>query len=1406
MRIQLGDSNITLEFPDGMSQEAMRKAIEASPEIKQLRQREIDYRSPAHAKALAASAKQTAGEAGQDLDPNIRKQLARRGVATTTHEQDILAATRAGNIAYMRPTPANQRAFAQAEQQRLAPGTQPSGNPLTDLLSMLSGANPKQVSEVIQKGQGARGEAARLIEGATDPVNISLMLTLPQASPFLQKLASAAFGLQLGHSAYEAAKDEKLKKTDPHAYWTRVIAYGILGAAASAHGATIVKEIPGLLKHIESKFGKPGTPPIEKASPIEAKASTALQSTRSLRSQQEASPQKESAPSSGKPPAAPARKAKAKAENPVKATVPATVEATQKAPGAQQESAGAKGGEVTTPAKTATSETLSRGRRSEPTAPENPAESHVRKEMGNARDRAIGQEGFSKARRAYVSWLAGRKPTSALKAEFAQHLYALAKTGRYNIELPSGNVKESDVFTVQSDDGRTLRIYGLNEVKPRTKPKPEGGKTDASQEVVQQEGRQPKHQGDDKGGTPTKPSGRSGPINAAQGVRQEQAQEVAKPTTEPKSKPAKKKAPTAAERRANAEANDAFQMSLPGKRVKSYTGSVDTVLEVKKVAEGPYGYEYKVRGEDGKIRTHRSPIEPRYVLPEDGAKAQTGPKGKPPPGTHGGFIDLGPFHSSVRKAMSEAREGLNEIRDSIRKVANPAARSPLAAQGARMLRHHNADLVRVGEIISKGLRPLKNEYEAKFTKEQMHAFQIAMDEGTEDTLPPELKAHAKIARDLLAQLRDEYLEAFRRFGVKEKDLPKLDIEHYWPRMFDDKPGLLRSRPSDREVGFGRRPLSGRKGQLKERTRDTLRESIEGPDADKELRYDNPWDVLIAHHMEVSKHIMAMDFLGELKQTKTDMTLLGNTKKTQLANFVRTKDLGKASLEGWGEVEDPLFEARRPIFQMNKQGEMKLQGRVPTGKWVVPKEVANVINNHLKPGLAGNVLYDAIRNSANTMTMARLSLSAFHMADVALNSVMSESARGLREMTDSPTLSGKARGALRTAFAHTPVLNLYSPLRDFVVGSRMLREYYAPGSQGAFIRSVVDALQKGGGRARMDANYRSSAIANLGKAIRTKNPVSFTVNAPMAILQSTGHLIMHEVVPRVKMGAFLQLAEMEMVKAREGGKTLSLDKQREIMASAWDSIDNRFGELVYDNTFMRRTLKDSAMLSMRAVGWNLGTVREIGGGVTDAATVLRRPSGERMTNRMAYTVSLVTVTAVYGAMLQKLMTGHGPKELKDYFFPRTGRILNPDKKYAQPERMELPTYMRDVAPPIVSEMQGGPFAMLRKAGEEGVNKLNPMPVGIWREWVNKDWNDKPLAGENLKVYDQFKQRLSNWVSNYIPIGLKPGREVGKPGSALYRASQAGLVTKAPQEINQPNLDYRSGYKTIRVRDRKHPAPP
>ena len=377
-----------------------------------------------HLKDLGASAKQTANESGQELSTALRQQLTKRGAPVTTHNQDVAAANKAGNELYLHGTPANQKKFAGAEAKRLDPGTQPSGNPILDVLSGLSGATPRQVQQTVTSRPGATGEAAQLVTSFADPSNIAIMMTLPEASPMIQRVVSMAFSLQLGHGAYEAANDKALKKSDPNKYYARVLSLGVLGGLAGTH-AIAPKLIPSLMEKVKAKLEQ-------------GKIETPIDRTTAGREKRNTTTPKKPAPT---PEEAYATSKKKAAIESIRKNAP------QRPPGATQERPAPEGEQTTTPRQEAPKPVKA-----------HVAEPHVKAAMGKS-----ALEGTAKARDAYESWLNGRRPTAALKAEFAQHLLDLHKSGKYQLEGPGSASKPADIFTAMGADGKPIKIWGFNE-------------------------------------------------------------------------------------------------------------------------------------------------------------------------------------------------------------------------------------------------------------------------------------------------------------------------------------------------------------------------------------------------------------------------------------------------------------------------------------------------------------------------------------------------------------------------------------------------------------------------------------------------------------------------------------------------------------------------------------------------------------------------------------------------------------------------------------------------------------------------------------------------------------------------------------------------------------------------------
>lgn len=469
---------------------------------------------------------------------------------------------------------------------------------------------------------------------------------------------------------------------------------------------------------------------------------------------------------------------------------------------------------------------------------------------------------------------------------------------------------------------------------------------------------------------------------------------------------------------------------------------------------------------------------------------------------------------------------------------------------------------------------------------------------------------------------------------------------------------------------------------------------------------------------------------------------------------------------------PLLEAKPSLVYGQRQDTVSAGGMVIRGYYYAPAEATRVLNNYLAPGLRGNPLYDAFRGAGNTLNQAQLGFSAFHAMFSAINSSISDAALALRKAS-----SLDIRDVLEVAKAGGRAATLVaSPLRHVIEGTKLMHEYLSPGSYEKY-SELANAVAKGGGRVYQDPLYRNAAISKFWKAWGEGDWKRVGLQAFPATLEKMAQPVMEYLVPRLKLGAFSDIARESLDRLPPGaGK----EQIRSALDKAWDSVDNRFGQVVYDNLFVNKALKDLGLVGVRSLGWNLGTVRELGGAAVDTAKAAgRAATGQRprFTDRMAYTMALPVVTGYIGAIVNFAYTGQGPQELKDYFFPRTGRTL----PNGEPERISIPTYMKDV------------YAFSKHPLVTASHKVHPLIAMIADMLRNQDFYGVEIRHADDPLVKQAGQLASYVAEQFSPLSYRNltqrARAEGKPGikGALSEAlSPAGLqsfvgITPAPSSV-------------------------
>jgi hypothetical protein len=525
----------------------------------------------------------------------------------------------------------------------------------------------------------------------------------------------------------------------------------------------------------------------------------------------------------------------------------------------------------------------------------------------------------------------------------------------------------------------------------------------------------------------------------------------------------------------------------------------------------------------------------------------------------------------------------------------------------------------------------------------------------------------------------------------------------------------------------------------------------------------------------------LDTLSKMPGYKSSKQLAYSSEPVELAAksfeiYVQARERMKEELPQLYKITDDFIKSHPQIEKLadikggiqyeRVETEKPVSGLVKLGEYYAPSEVATVANNYLSPGLRGKALFRSYLAMGNTLNQFQLGLSFFHAGFTSVDTAISKVSLGLEY-----GFEGKPGEAFKN-IVKAPA----APISTIIEGSKIHNEWVRPGTQGGDYARIVDALQKGGARAKMDEFYRTNVTKQMKQAFGEGTFKGFAggvIKAPFAAIEQAARPVMEYVVPRQKLGVAAELLRKELAKLPEDASDAVV---RQTAAKVWDSVDNRMGQMVYDNMFWNKTAKDLAMASVRSVGWNLGTLREIGGGAIDTAmflkdTVTPKQKAE-FTHRMGYAIAMPIVAGIIGATYQYLLTGEGPTETKDYFFPKTG-----DKDaQGRDVRMSLPTYMKDIY-----HYRHDPVGTI-----EG--KVHPL-IGLTVQMLNnKDYYNRPIVNADDPLIQKMMDEATYFVKQVTPIGIKNIiTGVAKKESLTEQVGSAVGITRAPSFVGETSAE-------------------
>src|SRR5262249_6224956 len=157
----------------------------------------------------------------------------------------------------------------------------------------------------------------------------------------------------------------------------------------------------------------------------------------------------------------------------------------------------------------------------------------------------------------------------------------------------------------------------------------------------------------------------------------------------------------------------------------------------------------------------------------------------------------------------------------------------------------------------------------------------------------------------------------------------------------------------------------------------------------------------------------------------------------------------------------------------------------------PEPLAQVIDNHLSPGLVNQPAFRAFRGGSRLVSQSMLGLSTFHAMTSGFNSAISKAALSL-EAISRGDITGAARAAVEMPAA---------PFVDLIRASKLLKEWTGRGSTDPRTQAVVDAMQQGGARATRDNFYATTYTKNMMAALKEGNLPGAAIRLPFAVLEN-----------------------------------------------------------------------------------------------------------------------------------------------------------------------------------------------------------------------------------------------------------------------------------------------------------------
>jgi hypothetical protein len=507
-------------------------------------------------------------------------------------------------------------------------------------------------------------------------------------------------------------------------------------------------------------------------------------------------------------------------------------------------------------------------------------------------------------------------------------------------------------------------------------------------------------------------------------------------------------------------------------------------------------------------------------------------------------------------------------------------------------------------------------------------------------------------------------------------------------------------------------------------------------------------------------------------------------------FVRR---GKDAPDGFKRINDTIAKA----YFRTPQGLM-----TSTGEWWVDGGEARMINNYLsRDYVRSNPLGRAALSIKNVTTAIELGWSPFHAVFETAEAMGSRFGLGMSQIIEgrrpiegfrniAEGLLLEPLGALQESGPWQPFMRKLGlkPSKGTTVrlGEAAIRyarnreEFRAqdPETYDWFVRKypsaegLLNLAYTGGLQMGMHADYRHLAQRGMEAAWKSGNYIGAGWRLPFAVSNVMMKPLFETYIPRLKMGTFLR--EMSFELERNSDKIARGEVTQDQLARKTAAfVEDRFGELNWDNLYWNRTFKSAMQIVFRSVTWKLGNIRgfgKAGRDITLQAARLLTGKRPQITMPMAWLLGMSVVTGMLSSIITKVATGKYPWELaksggelmRNLIFPRI------DPADAS-QRVSVPTYWRDLVHATYH-----PVDYVRSSMTGEIGRMTDL-------WENKDFYGVEVFHPDDPVYKQVGDALTHLFP--LPFGASSYIAARETGASGARAA-AGFMgfTKAPYYIS------------------------